>query len=60
MHQPVAETLDEYECPGERCPMCSGALCSLCGAGVIPLEWVCEHDVIERHENEEDEREGGG
>lgn len=41
-------------CPGDECPMCTGAGCAKCGAGFTrnPVHDGdrCEHDVIERHE----------
>lgn len=35
-------------CP-EDCRMCSGEVCSLCGAGSWSNEKNCQHDVIDRH-----------
>lgn len=43
---------NEILCPSEHCKMCNGEACNKCGAGcwdnAAPL---CEHDVIERHED---------
>ncbi len=37
-------------CPGETCPMCTGALCRTCGAGTGGNHAPCKHDVLERHD----------
>ena len=43
-------------CPGEDCLMCNGEACAKCGAGTHtdPFRPLCEHDVIERHEEPDD------
>ena len=40
-------------CAGEDCMMCSGEACNLCGADCWSNRKNCEHDVIERHEEQE-------
>ncbi len=47
---PTDAALAGEECPSDRCPMCTGESCDLCGAG----SWNnaaehCEHDVLDRH-----------
>lgn len=35
--------------------MCSGEACRLCGAGCWSNRRDCDHDVIDRHRDEDDE-----
>lgn len=40
------------ECPGSECPLCTGAACRKCGAGLrspMPGDPDCDHDSVERH-----------
>lgn len=46
----VQKILDKT-CPGPDCPMCSGEMCNLCGAGCWSSETSCEHDCMQRHED---------
>lgn len=50
----ATRALEEPDCPGPNCPMCSGAVCVKCGAGATRNPAVdgvlCEHDGAERYE----------
>jgi hypothetical protein len=51
----LSEANRDPDCPGPKCPMCSGEICNLCGAGCWDYqrrhrgESPCEHDTAERH-----------
>lgn len=42
-------------CWDDDCLMCSGEACNLCGAGCWSNVRDCEHDVIERHMESDNE-----
>lgn len=45
-----------FECPSAECPMCTGDVCSQCGAGYMAVPEHCDHDVLDRHANAEERR----